>query len=164
MVATRCRDSCDARLHTALVHRYPLPRALFQRVCFQTHLDSNILQTGVLVRRKNGAGSETHFKNEPAHHLLLVNMLLACNQLCLVCFSQRQIGFGMKSQYRLRPPSSNCIRKKSRHYPTTSHKFVQWVTIELRVRTSRKQLGLVQFFRTRPRCNADGRSVAPSCK
>ena len=44
---------------------------------------SNILQAGVLMRRKKGGGVGTHFRNEPENHLMLVNMVLAGNQLCL---------------------------------------------------------------------------------
>ena len=39
---------------------------------------SNILQTGVLLKRKKGGRAGTHFNNEPENHLILVNMILAC--------------------------------------------------------------------------------------
>ena len=45
----------------------------------------NTLQAGVLMRRKEGGGAGSHFKNEPETQLTLVRMVLACNQLCLFC-------------------------------------------------------------------------------
>ena len=47
---------------------------------------SNIFQTCVLVRRNKGGGTGTHFRNEPGNHHMLVNMILASNQLWL-CFA-----------------------------------------------------------------------------
>ena len=80
----------------------------------------NVLQTGVLIGRTKGGGAGTHFKNEPENHLMLVQMTLACDHLCLFFFFH-------KNSMDWEPPSSNSIRKKSRRQPTTSHKFVQSV-------------------------------------
>ena len=35
------------------------------------------------MRRKKGGEAGTASKNEPENHLMLLNMILACNQLCL---------------------------------------------------------------------------------
>ena len=66
---------------------------------------SNILVTSVLMRRKKGEGATTHFKNEPENHRTLVNMMLACHQLCLCFFAVSN--WVRKNQYSLRLPSSN---------------------------------------------------------
>ena len=44
---------------------------------------SAIPQTGVLMRREKGRGAGTHFENESENHLMLVNLVLACNPLGL---------------------------------------------------------------------------------
>ena len=51
---------------------------------------SNIFQTSVLMKRKKGGGGAgTHFKKEPGNQLMLVNLILACNQPLSVLRSAR---------------------------------------------------------------------------
>ena len=56
---------------------------------------SNILPSGVLMKRKQGKGCGTYFKHEPENHLTLVNMTLAYNQLCWFF----AIGFTTRCQF-----------------------------------------------------------------
>ena len=55
----------------------------------------NILQTGVLIGRTKGGGAGTHFKNEPENHLMLVQMTLACDHLCLFFFHKNSTDWNL---------------------------------------------------------------------
>ena len=54
----------------------------------------NILQTGVVVRRKEEEEQEQTSQTSQKNHLMLVNLILACSELCLF--------FAVKLGYRTR--------------------------------------------------------------
>ena len=63
---------------------------------------SNMFQTSVLMKRKKGGGGAgTHFKSEPGNHLMLVDLTVACNRLCLFYAVQDRIQNKMPVQIRI---------------------------------------------------------------
>ena len=82
---------------------------------------SNMLQRVMLTSKKGKHGM--HFKSESQNNLLLVNVVLACNQLCAF------VAVKMYSAQDAISASYLSQRSESGRSHTTDHKFVQWMNI-----------------------------------
>ena len=136
----------------------------------------NILQTGVFIGRTKGGGAGTHFKNEPENHLMLVQMTLACDHLCLFFFHKNSTDWNLHPRLQsgrshgVSPPRATSLCSRwCGHVLTELTKEqekepLQPTQQELMVKASQeagfsKTIDICQFFRTRPLCNTDGKWV-----
>ena len=105
---------------------------------------------------------------------MLVNMILACNQLCFFIRSEKN-GFGTKVSFRSKPPLLKLDQDKvtalahhrpqlcavDEHLPVMNNLFVQWVTIcsaVIRRSVPWVTTGFLKQHKKRTHCESFGRS------
>ena len=91
---------------------------------------SNIPQSVVLVRRKEGRGAGAHCKTEPENHGLHVHMIVACYQLCYLKATrcQRKLHSRIESgrSHSVSSPQTTSLRSGGPYAPPRTVDSCTW--------------------------------------